>query len=156
MLRPSLSDPALLKAVLEPLLQDFQFWFKRTRELLEQEHLAFLEGQAQSSLLARVRKTQQQVTVAQSLLEATDGESSIEMAVLMPWHQLVLECWQVTTRFRRQQADPGSSGLGLGSWSAANLSSAVENGYGQSEGNGYSHGQSHDSDSGSSSSHKAA
>lgn len=115
MLNPSLSDPDLLKAVLEPLLEDFQFWFRRTRELLEQEHLSFLETRAQSDLLARVRKTQQQVTVAQSLLEATEGEAGIEMTVLMPWHQLVLECWQVTMRFRRQQAsgDPSSLGSSL-------------------------------------------
>ncbi len=112
MLNPSLSEPELLKAFLEPLLEDFQFWFKRTRELLEQEHLIFLEARTQSDLLARVRKTQQQVTVAQSLLEATEGEAGIEMTVLMPWHQLVLECWQVTMRFRRQQAGQDPSGLG--------------------------------------------
>ncbi len=105
MLNSSLSDPDLLKAVLEPLLEDFQFWFRRTRELLEQEQLSFLEMRDQSDLLARVRKTQQQVTVAQSLLDATEGETGVEMAVLMPWHQLVLECWQVTMRFRRQQTE---------------------------------------------------
>lgn len=110
MLNPSLSDPDLLKAVLEPLLEDFQFWFRRTRELLEQERLGFLEVRDQSDLLARVRKNQQQVTVAQSLLDATEGETGVEMAVLMPWHQLVLECWQVTMRFRHQQTeqDPAS------------------------------------------------
>lgn len=118
MLNPSLSDPELLKAVLAPLLEDFQFWFRRTRELLEQEHLDFLGLKDQSDLLARVRKTQQQVTVAQSLLDATEGETGVEMTVLMPWHQLVLECWQVTTRFRRQQtgqesANPNNDFLGI-------------------------------------------
>lgn len=111
MLNPSLSDPDLLKAVLEPLFEDFQFWFRRTRELLEQERLGFLDVRDQSDLLARVCKTQQQVTVAQSLLEATEGEAGVEMAVLMPWHQLVLECWQVTMRFRRQQTGQDSANL---------------------------------------------
>ncbi len=114
MLNPSLSDPDLVKAVLEPLLEDFQFWFRRTRELLEQERLGFLDVGDQSDLLARVRKTQQQVTVAQSLLEATDDEAGVEMAVLMPWHQLVLECWQVTMRFRRQQTSQSATGLSDG------------------------------------------
>jgi len=109
MLNPSLPDSELLKAVLEPLLEDFQFWFKRTRTLLEQERLDFLEESVQSDLLSRVRKTQQQVTVARSLLEATEQEAGIEMDVLTPWHQLVLECWQVTTRLRQQQASQDSA-----------------------------------------------
>lgn len=122
MLNPSLSDPDLLKAVLEPLLEDFQFWFRRTRELLEQERLGFLELGDQSDLLARVRKTQQQVTVAQSLLEATEGETGLEMAVLMPWHQLVLECWQVTMRFRRQQTGQETVNLANGAFGLNSLS----------------------------------
>lgn len=105
MLNPSLLDPDLRKAVLKPLLDDFQFWFRRTRELLEQEQLAFLEAGEQSDLLARVRKNQQQVTVAQSLLEATEDEAGIEITVLMSWHQLVLDCWQVTLRLRRKQSE---------------------------------------------------
>lgn len=109
MLSPSRSDPGLLKSVLEPLLEDFQFWFRRTRELLEQEQLGFLEVGDQAALLSRVRTTQQQVTLAQSLLEATDEEAGVEMAVLMPWHQLVLECWQVTMRFRREQAQQNTT-----------------------------------------------
>lgn len=112
MLNPSLSNPDLLRAVLEPLLEDFQFWFRRTRALLEQEQLSFLEVGEQSDLLARVRKTQQQVTVAQSLLEATEEGNGVEMTVLMPWHQLVLECWQVTMRFGRQQTGQDIMNLG--------------------------------------------
>lgn len=109
MLNPPLSDPDLLKTVLDPLLDDFQFWFRRTRELLEQERLGFLDANAQADLLARLRRTQQQVTVAQSLLEATEGEAGIEMSVLMPWHQLVLECWQISRKIQRQQTGPSPS-----------------------------------------------
>ena len=127
MLNPSLSDPDLLKAVLEPLLEDFQFWFKRTRELLEQERLSFLEVRDQSDLLARVRKTQQQVTVAQSLLDATEGEAGVEMTVLMPWHQLVLECWQVTMRFRRQQTGQDFMTLGNASFGGEHFSNGSSN-----------------------------
>ncbi|NJN31525.1 MAG: DUF2605 domain-containing protein [Synechococcales cyanobacterium RM1_1_8] len=100
--QPSVSEPELFKTVLTPLLQDFQFWFKRTRELLEQEQLAFLGSQEQAELLNSLRETQRQVTVAQSLLEATHGETGIELAVLMPWHQLVLDCWQISTLFQQQ------------------------------------------------------
>jgi hypothetical protein len=109
MLNPPISDPELLKTVLDPLLDDFQFWFRRTRELLEKERLGFLEANAQTDLLSRLCKTQQQVTVAQSLLEATEGEAGIEMAVLMPWHQLVLECWQISRRVQRQQTGQSPS-----------------------------------------------
>lgn len=104
MLEPSLSDAALLKTVLAPLLDDFQFWFTRTRTLLEQERLSFLGLQAQSDLLTRIRQTQQQVSLAQSRLETAGDEAGVEVAVLTPWHQLVLECWQVGQQFRQDQA----------------------------------------------------
>ncbi len=40
----------LLETVLKPLLEDFQYWFERSRTLLETEKLAFLSDQEQSDL----------------------------------------------------------------------------------------------------------
>ncbi len=95
MLNPSVSEPELLKAVLQPLLEDFQFWFGRTRRLLETEEVNVLEAQEQAQLLARIQQTQKEVSSAQALLNATGGKAGIETSILVPWHQLVLECWQV-------------------------------------------------------------
>lgn len=89
------SEQELLKSVLQPLLEDFQYWFSRSRSLLETEDIPFLSEEQQSNLLARVKQAQQEVTTAQMLFKVTDGQVGVETAMLVPWHRLVNECWQV-------------------------------------------------------------
>jgi hypothetical protein len=93
-------EPGLLKTLLEPLLEDFQYWFGRSRTLLESQEIEFLGEEKQSDLLERVKQAQQQVSTAQLLMKATDNQVGVETSVLMPWHHLVTECWQVAIRFR--------------------------------------------------------
>ena len=95
MLNPRLPEPDLLKAVLQPLLEDFQYWFERSRQLLEREEIPFLSSNEQLDLLTKVKQAQQEVNIAQALFQATGGQVGVETAVLMPWHQLLTECWQV-------------------------------------------------------------
>jgi hypothetical protein len=97
----NLPGAELLKTVLEPLLEDFQYWFARSRELLETEQLSFMSQQEQSDLLLRVKQAQNEVNTAKMLFSATNGQVGIEMNTLMPWHQLVTECWDVSMRFRQ-------------------------------------------------------
>jgi hypothetical protein len=94
------TEKEILKTVLEPLLEDFQYWFTRSRSLLESEKLSFFSAQEQAELLERVKKTQQEVSTAQMLFKATDGKAGIESRMLVPWHQLVAECWNVARRWR--------------------------------------------------------
>ena len=94
------SEKELLKAVFEPLLEDFQYWFSRSRSLLETETITFLSEDQQSDLLERVTKAQQEVQTAQMLFQATGGQVGVETATLVPWHRLVSECWQVAMRWR--------------------------------------------------------
>lgn len=96
------TEQELLKTILEPLLTDFQYWFERSRSLLESERLSFLTPQEQEQLLAKVKLYQQEVSTAQMLFQATDGQAGIDTAILMPWHQLVAECWQVAMRYRSE------------------------------------------------------
>ncbi|MEB3174594.1 MAG: DUF2605 family protein, partial [Cyanobacteriota bacterium] len=42
------------------------------------------------------------------LFLATNQQAGVEMKVLMPWHQLVMECWQVGLRSRQREDDPDS------------------------------------------------
>ena len=51
MLNPKLPEPDLLKAVLQPLLEDFGYWFERSRQLLEREEIPFLSSTEQLDLL---------------------------------------------------------------------------------------------------------
>lgn len=94
------SDPNLLKTVLAPLLEDFHYWFERSRQLLEAESLDFMTAEAQQAMLARVAEAQRGVSVAQGLLSATDGQAGVEMSVLMGWHKLVAECWSLSMQKR--------------------------------------------------------
>lgn len=107
MLSPNLPEPELLKTILEPLLEDFQYWFARSRALLETEKISFLSSEEQADLLARIREAQQEVDTAQILLKATDGKAGVEMDVLIPWHKLLTECWKVSMRNRMEKANSG-------------------------------------------------
>ena len=101
------TEKELLKTVLEPLLEDFQYWFGRSRTLLESEQMSFMTAQEQSELLARITQSQQEVQIAKMLFEATDESAGIDSKMLIPWHQLVAECWDVARRQReaKQQLD---------------------------------------------------
>lgn len=111
MLNPNVPEPELLKRVLQPLLEDFQYWFGRSRSFLETEQLSFLGTDQQSDLLARVKQAQQEVDSAKMLFQATGGQVGIDMAALMPWHQLVTECWKVAMRFRSEQSTQQQNGI---------------------------------------------
>jgi hypothetical protein len=98
------SNPELLKSLLVPLLEDYQYWFARSRSLLESQTIHFLTAEQQSELLQRVLTAQQEVRTAQLLFQATGGQVGVETAVLTPWHQLVMDCWQVSMRLRREES----------------------------------------------------
>jgi hypothetical protein len=100
MFSSNLPDPNLLKTVLQPLLDDFQYWFTRSRDLLESQTISFMTPEQQADLLHRVTQSYQEVAAAQALLLATDGQAGVETSVLMTWHNLVTECWQVSMRLR--------------------------------------------------------
>lgn len=104
MLNPDLPEAELLKSLLQPLLEDFQYWFARSATLLETEEIGFLTSEEQSDLLGRVVQAQQEVNAALSLFQATGGQVGIETAALMPWHTILAECWQVSSRFRSSQS----------------------------------------------------
>ena len=98
--QPQPSEKELLRTVLQPLLDDFQYWFSRSRSLLETQDIPFLSKEQQSDLLKRVKQAQQEVTAAAMIFDATGGQVGVEMATLMPWHRLLSECWQVGMRWR--------------------------------------------------------
>ena len=106
MLNSNLPESELLKALLEPLLEDFNYWFERSTKLLETEEIPFLSDEDQSDLLARVKQAQQEVGAAKALFQATVGQVGIETTALMPWHRLLAECWQVSARFRSLHSAP--------------------------------------------------
>jgi hypothetical protein len=103
------TEQELLKSILEPLLEDFQYWFSRSTSFLESEEISFLTAQEQTALLERVKQAQTEVSTSQMLFKATDGRAGIEASILVPWHHLVSECWQVAMRWRSLKNDRGNS-----------------------------------------------
>lgn len=95
-------DADLLKAVLPPLLDDFQHWFGRTIEVLEANEVSFLSATEKANLIERVKDARKQVSASQALSAATDSQAGIDMPVIMTWHKLVQECWGVAIRLRKE------------------------------------------------------
>ncbi len=100
MLNPNLPEPELIKVLLEPLFDDFQHWLGRANVFLETETVEFLSIDHQADLLERVKTTLQEVAAARSLFHATEGRVGVDPKVLLTWHKLISECWQVMIRFR--------------------------------------------------------
>jgi hypothetical protein len=107
MYNPRQTENELLKTLLEPLLEDFRYWFSRARTLLETERLTFLTIEEQADLLDRVKQAQGEVATAYSLYKVTGGQVGIETRTLVPWHQLVAECWRVSSRWRAVKGEEG-------------------------------------------------
>lgn len=102
MFNPDLTDADMVTAILNPLLDDFQQWFERSQSMLESQPLEFLEGNQQADLLDRVKQARQEVAATRMLVGAMGGEAGIDMPILMTWHHLVTECWQVSMRTRTE------------------------------------------------------
>lgn len=107
-------DPAhepeqpLLQAVLEPLLDDFRYWFGETKSLLNSPKAECLAEGDRQALAQELDEAQQAVATARTLMLATDGNAGVEMGVVAQWHKLVNKCWQ-TSRYIRQQNQEDSA-----------------------------------------------
>lgn len=97
-------DHEMLRQILEPLLEDFIYWFNRAQKLLSSERLSFLPETDQADLLARVEHALKEVGVASSLFKATGHQVGVDMTTMRPWHALLLECQAVGMRYYRNQA----------------------------------------------------
>lgn len=97
-------DPEMLKNLLEPLLEDFTYWFDRAQKLFSSKRLDFLEEADQQKLLERVEIALKEVSVATSLFRITGHQVGVDMATMRPWHELLVECQSIGMRYYRNQA----------------------------------------------------
>lgn len=97
-------DPEMLRQILEPLLEDFTYWFDRSQKLLSNQRLTFLTEPEQQSLLERVENAIKEVNAAIALFKATGHQIGVDMAAMKPWHQLLMECQGVGMRYYRNQS----------------------------------------------------
>ncbi len=97
-------DPEMLRQLLEPLLEDFIYWFERSQKLLSGKRIDFLQESDQKSLLERVENALKEVAVAIALFRAVGHQVGVDMATMKPWHALLMECQAVGMRYYRNQA----------------------------------------------------
>ena len=97
-------DPEMLKKLLEPLLDDFIYWFDRAQKLLSSQRLDFLTEDDQQKILERVEHALKEVNVAIALFRVTGHQVGVDMTTMRPWHQLLMECQAIGMRYYRNQA----------------------------------------------------
>lgn len=103
------SEKEILKQVLEPLLDDFLYWFSRSLSLLESEKMPFFVEDEQSALIAEIESARAEVNTAKMLFQATEGEAGIDSKMLLPWHNLVARCWDVAKAWRQYREQNSSN-----------------------------------------------
>lgn len=96
-------DPEMLRQLLEPLLEDFTYWFNRSQKLLSNERLSFLQESDQQNLLERVENALKEVAAASALFRVTGHQVGVDMMTMRPWHELLMECQAVGMRYYRNQ-----------------------------------------------------
>jgi hypothetical protein len=97
------TEKELLKQVLEPLLDDFQYWFERSLNLLESERIFLFSEEEQKQFTTKIKSAQQEVITAKMLFKATEGEVGIDSKMLLPWHNLVAQCWELARLWRQHK-----------------------------------------------------
>ena len=101
---PTPRNPNLLQELLDPLVEDFAYWFDRSLKLLENNRIEFLSQDEQDDLRDRVRQASAELTSANQLYKLTGNEVGIDPNLVMKWHRLLVECGSVGRRFRQLQA----------------------------------------------------
>ena len=98
-----MSDSAgeLLEQVLNPLLDDFQQSFDRGLELLDHCPDRVLDGTARDAMRQRLQHARAELHAARALRAAAPAPMALDMAIISPWHALVLEVWSLSAALRR-------------------------------------------------------
>jgi Protein of unknown function (DUF2605) len=99
----NVSEIKLMQSLLEPLLEDFRYWFGRSLALLETEELTFLTSDAKADLTQRLKATMQEVGAASALFQASGKQVGVEVAVVNSWHKLLMECQNMGMRYRQSK-----------------------------------------------------
>ena len=99
--------PNLLQEILDPLVEDFEYWFERSAVLLGNNRITFLKEADQAELLSRVEHAQAELQSAKQLYNLTSNTVGIDSSLVMKWHRLLVECGSVGSRFRRLNEGKG-------------------------------------------------
>ena len=106
-----LTDPSadaeageILESLLESLLTDFEYWFTRGYELIEQSSDEVMNFEERQDLSGRLEEGLQAVKAARALTRAAGKPVAVSMKAMAPWHGLVTEVWGLSARLNRLQS----------------------------------------------------
>jgi hypothetical protein len=100
---PIPSDRQLLQTIIEPLLEDFIYWFNKSETMLTSQRINFLAKEEQSAMISKIQKHKQEISAAQSLFRAMNSAVIIEPSQVQKWHAAVKEYWSIAVKLRNQR-----------------------------------------------------
>lgn len=90
----------LLDDVLNPLLDDFSESFARGLFLLDHCPDRVLSEERRKELYDRLIQAQAALAAARALRAASSSPMALDMAIIQPWHALVVEVWSLSSAMR--------------------------------------------------------
>ena len=93
----------LMESLLASLLEDFDHWFHRGRELLERCPDDVLPPEEQAALRVRLEEGLKAVAATRALTRASTQPVAVSLEAMTPWHGLVTEVWGLAARLGRRQ-----------------------------------------------------
>lgn len=98
---PAPDSDQLLEELLESLLADFEYWFRRGLQLLELAPEALLPPSEQRRLATALTSALAELAAARALRRASPCPMALDMDAMVPWHQLMLRVWSLSSLLRQ-------------------------------------------------------
>ena len=98
---PAPDSGQLLEELLDSLLADFEYWFRRGLELLELAPEALLPPSEQRRLATALTSALAELAAARALCRASPCPMALDMDAMVPWHQLMLRVWSLSSLLRQ-------------------------------------------------------
>ena len=92
---------ALMESLLTSLLDDFDHWFHRGEQLLQDCPASVLCHDDQLAFRERLLEGQRAVAATRALMKASSQPMAVSMEAMTPWHGLVTEVWGLAARIGR-------------------------------------------------------
>ena len=98
---PAPDSGQLLNGLLDSLLADFDYWFRRGLQLLELAPDSLLPPSEQRRLATALRSALSELAAARALRQASPCPMALDMDAMAPWHQLMLRVWSLSSLLRQ-------------------------------------------------------
>ncbi len=95
----------LMDGLLGSLLVDFEHWFARGQVLLTHCPEAVMAEGERQALASRLSLAAKELAATRSIRAAAPTSLVLEIETLAPWHRLVLDVWNLSSRLRLAQIE---------------------------------------------------